>query len=53
MTAATPPSPLALDTLKGFGLIIVGDEILSGKRIMRNNLSKIGSKYLKTGFKLF
>ena len=32
MTAATPPSPHALDTLKGFGLIIVGDEILSGKR---------------------
>ena len=32
MNAASSPSPHALDTLKGFGLIIVGDEILSGKR---------------------
>ena len=32
MTSAAPPSPHALDTLKGFGLIIVGDEIVSGKR---------------------
>ena len=40
MTAATPPSPHPLDALKGFGLIIVGDEILSGKRADKH-LSKV------------
>jgi molybdopterin-biosynthesis enzyme MoeA-like protein len=40
MIASTPPSPHALNTLKGFGLIIVGDEILSGKRADKH-LSKV------------